>query len=87
MPAADHCRPSDGCITCGDTAVVVTVIDTVGADARCRDDTGRTELVATELVGAVMPGERLLAHAGVAIGRLDEKPEKEGRHAVRRRVP
>jgi hydrogenase maturation factor len=85
----DHCRltdgsdGADGCITCGDTAVALTVVDVIdsaGSDARCRDDAGRTELIATELVGPVRPGDRLLAHAGVAIGRLDE----EGGDAVRR---
>jgi hydrogenase maturation factor len=29
--------------------------------------------VATELVGEVRPGERLLVHAGVAIERLEER--------------
>jgi hydrogenase maturation factor len=59
-----------GCITCGDIAVVLTVLDADGADARCRDETGREELVATELVGDVSPGDRVLVHAGVAIERV-----------------
>ncbi|HUR73128.1 MAG TPA: HypC/HybG/HupF family hydrogenase formation chaperone [Sporichthya sp.] len=57
-----------GCITCGDVAVVLTVVELCGADATCRDDEGRTELVATELVGTVAVGDRVLVHAGVAIG-------------------
>jgi hydrogenase maturation factor len=52
--------------------VPLTVVELAGADARCRDDDGRQETVATELVGAVAVGDRLLVHAGVAIGRLEE---------------
>lgn len=64
------CAVTDGCITCGDVAVALTVLDVAGPDARCRDEQGREETVATELVGAVAPGDRLLVHAGVAIERL-----------------
>ena len=60
----------DGCITCGDVAVVLTVREVSGADATCQDEEGHEELVATELVGAVEPGDRVLVHAGVAIGRV-----------------
>jgi len=67
---ASACAVTDGCITCGDVAVVLTVVDTAGADARCRDEQGREETVATELVGAVVPGDRILVHAGVAIEAL-----------------
>jgi hydrogenase expression/formation protein HypC len=66
------CEVTEGCITCGDVAVPLTVVELIGADARCRDDDGRQETVATELVGAVAVGDRLLVHAGVAIGRLEE---------------
>ena len=66
----DHCSVPDGCITCGDVAVPLTVLDIDGPDARCRDEQGREEIVATELVGAVAPGDRILVHAGVAIERL-----------------
>jgi hydrogenase maturation factor len=67
---SDHCEVTDGCITCGDVAVALTVIDVHGADALCRDDAGRTEDVATELVDTVVVGDRLLVHAGVALERL-----------------
>jgi hydrogenase expression/formation protein HypC len=63
---------TEGCITCGDVAVPLTVVELIGPDARCRDDDGRQETVATELVGTVAVGDRLLVHAGVAIGRLEE---------------
>ena len=61
----DACEP--GCITCGDIAVVLTVVSVHGVDAHCLDGDGRRERVATELVGAVQPGDRVLVHAGVAI--------------------
>ncbi|MDQ1680683.1 MAG: hydrogenase expression/formation protein HypC [Frankiaceae bacterium] len=64
------CDVRDGCITCGDVAVALTVLSVDGPDARCRDDEGREETVATELVGTVRAGDRLLVHAGVAIERL-----------------
>jgi len=64
------CGAEPGCITCGDVAVVLTVATVAGADARCLDEQGREEQVATELVGTVTPGDRVLVHAGVAIERL-----------------
>ncbi len=64
------CSAEPGCITCGDVAVVLTVMAVTGADARCRDEQGREELVATELVADVVEGDRLLVHAGVALERL-----------------
>jgi hydrogenase maturation factor len=64
------CQANDGCITCGDVAVVLIVIEVDGADAMCRDDQGREQSVATELVGGVAPGDHVLVHAGVAIEQL-----------------
>jgi hydrogenase maturation factor len=69
--AGATCSAEPGCITCGDVAVVLTVSAVEGRDARCRDDAGRQELVATELVGEVAVGDRLLVHAGVAIERVE----------------
>ena len=77
----DHCRIDDGCITCGDVAVPLTVVADGredarcrdDKDARCRDDEGREEVVALELVGPVRRGDRLLVHARVAIARLDSE--------------
>ena len=58
-----------GCVTCGDTATWVRVleVDRAGETARCVDADGRHERVATELVGAVAPDDALLVHAGAAI--------------------
>jgi len=71
-PDGPSCTAEPGCITCGDIAVVLTVVDVTGSDASCQDADGRHELVATELVGAVQRGDRLLVHAGVAIERITE---------------
>ncbi len=72
MSATEACSATEGCITCGDIAVPLTVVEVLHSDARCRDEQGREELVATELVGDVRPGDRVLVHAGVAIERLGE---------------
>lgn len=64
------CANEPGCITCGDVAVPLTVLSQQGTDATCCDEQGRREVVAIELVGDVVPGDRLLVHAGVALGRL-----------------
>jgi hydrogenase expression/formation protein HypC len=65
------CEVTDGCLTCGDIAVPLTVVEVHGTDARCRDEQGREEAVAVELVGEVTPGDRLLVHAKVAIRRWE----------------
>jgi hydrogenase expression/formation protein HypC len=64
------CESTDGCITCGDVAVPLTVVSVYGADGLCVDQAGSQEVVALELVGEVSPGDRLLVHAGVALERL-----------------
>jgi hydrogenase maturation factor len=76
---SDSCSAVPGCITCGDVAVALRVVSVDGADACCEDEYGRAETVAIELVVPVRPGERLLVHAGVAIGRQSG----EGEHAIR----
>lgn len=63
----------DGCITCGDVAVALTVVEVGEYDAVCRDDAGRTEAVATELLGPLEPGDVVLVHAKVALERLTTK--------------
>lgn len=60
----------DGCITCGDVAVALTVVEIGDYDALCRDDAGRSELVATELVGDLAVGDHVLVHAKVALEKL-----------------
>ena len=61
----------EGCVTCGDAAawMRVVAVDVSSALARCVDDGGHSETVATELVGTVAPEDALLVHAGTAIHR------------------
>ncbi len=61
----------DGCLTCGDVAVPVTVQQVGDLDAVCVDAYGQQGRVAIELVAPVAVGDRLLVHAGVAIEKLE----------------
>ena len=70
-PTCDH---EVGCITCGDTAVAMRVVEVDASSglALCADDGGAaTETVETALVGDVDEGAVLLVHAAVALQRLD----------------
>lgn len=62
----------DSCVTCGDAAVVATVVEVRGHTAVVEVD-GRREEVAVELVAPVARGEQLLCHAGIALERLEEE--------------
>lgn len=66
-----HCDHTTGCITCGDEAIEMTVLalDAERGLALCTDPAGARSSVETALVEPVAPGERLLVHAGTAIGR------------------
>jgi hydrogenase maturation factor len=57
------------CVTCGDTAVVATVVEVDGETAVVEVD-GRREAVGIELVSPVAAGEALLCHAGIALQRV-----------------
>jgi len=76
IPQPDpRCEAEAGCITCGDVAVPMRVVQVgAGASAVCADGADATEEVACELVWPVGPGDRVLVHAGVAIGRLGGEP-------------
>ncbi|HEY4428470.1 MAG TPA: HypC/HybG/HupF family hydrogenase formation chaperone [Solirubrobacteraceae bacterium] len=65
------CLAAPGCITCGDEAVPMRVVDVDGERslAVCRAPGGEPSTVETALVDPVHPGEALLVHAGTAIGR------------------
>jgi hypothetical protein len=58
-----------GCLTCGDTATRMRVLSADGARemALCVDAQERRHRVDTGIVGAVVPGEVLLVHAGAAL--------------------
>jgi len=60
------------CITCGDEAVEMRVLEiSDGATAACADVDGAVhDGVAVELVEPVAPGDLLLVHAGVALRNL-----------------
>jgi hydrogenase maturation factor len=69
-----ECRFEHGCITCSDQGipVVVLALDVATGLAECEDGDGGPHEVDTTLVGAVVPGDALLAHAGVALARLED---------------
>jgi hydrogenase maturation factor len=64
---------SQHCITCGDDGepMVVVRVDRERGLALCEREGGGRASVETALVEAVAPGDRLLVHAGTAIGRLE----------------
>ncbi len=67
--SGDPCDPTGHCITCSDEGVPMRVVSLSGEGAVCVDDDGIShEGVAVELVEPVAPGDRVLVHAGVAIG-------------------
>ncbi len=68
----DHCRTDEEhCITCGDEGTVMTVRERETGLALCTDEAGGRHRVATDLVEPVQIGDRVLVHAGVAIGYLE----------------
>ena len=62
------CTSSDACITCGDVAVAMRVIqvDEERCLALCEAEDGKRETVEIALVDAG-PGDEVLVHAGTAI--------------------
>ena len=65
-----ECHADHGCITCGDEAVPLRVlaVDEARGLALCADAQDRKESVEIALVEPVLPGDRVLVHAGTAIG-------------------
>ena len=91
-PGAARCEVTDAgaCITCGDVAVELEVveIDVARGLALCCDSGGRRETVETALVEPVETGARLLVHAGTAIARAaPAEPRAPGRKSGERRPP
>jgi hydrogenase assembly chaperone HypC/HupF len=64
------CEPRSPCITCGDEGIPMRVIELEEGGALCVDEEGARHEVAVDLIDSVAIGERLLVHAGVAIGTL-----------------
>ena len=65
----------DGCVTCSDAGIPVRVVSVEGDDALCEDAAGSRAWIAVELVMPIQPGEVLLTHGGVAIGRVAAQEE------------
>jgi D-sedoheptulose 7-phosphate isomerase len=59
----------DACITCGDVAVEARVVAVQNGTAVIEKD-GATEDVAADLVPGLVPGDRVLCHAGVVLEKL-----------------
>ena len=59
------------CITCGDQGIPMRVARVSDpGEATCLDPDEQEHTEATDLVGPVTPGDAVLVHAGVAIGRI-----------------
>jgi hydrogenase maturation factor len=65
------CDHTSGCITCGDEAVAMQVLqkDEARGLALCADEHGRRETVEIALVEAA-EGDTLMVHAATAIARV-----------------
>jgi len=68
--SAYACDGRPGCITCGDEGIPMRVVEEREALAVCVDAEGRRHEVAVELIERAAVGDRILVHAGVAIGEL-----------------
>lgn len=68
--APEPLPPSESCITCGDVASELVVIELGGDDAICQAADGRVERVAVDLVQPVSIGDRVLVHAAVALSKV-----------------
>ena len=66
VPQCDH---TTGCITCGDEAISMKVLEVDDARglALCADSDDRRETVEIALVAPVSSGDEVLVHAGTAI--------------------
>jgi hydrogenase maturation factor len=82
------CDHDDGCITCGDTAIPLTVrqVDSERGLALCVNETGDSEAVEIGLVAPVQPGDSLLVHAGTALQRLGRATPGRSREAGSREL-
>ena len=65
-----YCDGHPGCITCGDEGIPMRVLDERDDLALCIDEQGEHHEVAVDLIDRVVTGDRILVHAGVAIGAL-----------------
>jgi hydrogenase expression/formation protein HypC len=68
--SAGECH-GEVCITCSDQAVAVTVLRLAG-DGLAVVDTGRGEEEVSVALVSARPGDRILVHAGEALGVLGD---------------
>ena len=68
---APACEPRSGCITCGDVGTPMWVVQERDGLALCVDERGEHHEVAVDLIEGAMAGDRILVHAGVAIGAME----------------
>lgn len=64
---------TERCTTCGDTAVVVRILERDGNGAVGADEGGERSAVALDFVPDARVGDSVLAHFGVAIARVEER--------------
>jgi hydrogenase maturation factor len=78
MDPSPGCEHTEGCITCGDEAFEMRVlqVDRERELALCADPAGERSSVEIALVLPVARGDVLLVHAGTAIARL--APDRAG---------
>jgi hydrogenase maturation factor len=71
---SERCDTGSGCITCGDVAVqmVVVQVDEALGLALCETGEGAREQVEIALVAPVGVGDLVLVHAGTALARAAE---------------
>jgi hydrogenase expression/formation protein HypC len=69
--AACESTAPEHCITCGDVAIPMRVIEVADDYAECVDGDGARQAVLVDLIGPVGPGDSVLVHAGVAIAPLE----------------
>ena len=71
-----ECAGDAHCITCGDLAVEMTVVelDADGALALCVDDEGARQTVDVALLAPVCLADRILVHAGTGIAHEGGEP-------------
>jgi len=68
----ESCEVGEVCVTCSDEGRLGEVVEVgAGDEASVRTATG-TEPVDTSIVGAVLPGDLILVHAGTAITIVDQ---------------
>ena len=67
-PTDSNCN-QDLCITCSDSATIARIVELLPGGLARVEPSGDTEEINVELIDA-MVGDRVLVHAGIAIGKL-----------------